>query len=277
MNEVPWGAPGNPCCCCPTPMVKGETVSASKFKCGYSKFGEPEVIYAVATENYAINDVYETGTVACPDRQRWTSEGSRTTQLKYASRTSPCVNDSECSGSIEHTFTQKDAECAVIDSCSNTATYSYSFTPPNVGCIASESDPSCGGTGGAGETEWVYTGVITAAELIAATEASLPPWPGTWSGGGLGAFRNLSPDEFSYSARKERYVVYVASALPSGKKLVASYERTFFPEGGGSPVVTGGTVEIGPGATESAPVELGVPAADGTETFAVVSYECQNI
>jgi hypothetical protein len=105
-------------------------------------------------------------------------------------------------------------------------------------------------------------------------EAALPSWLGTWLGSGCSAFRNLSPDESSYSIREARFKFKLpaGAALPAGKKLSIAYQTTFTPEAGGSPTVTPGTTEIT--ATESAVIVVGVPGTDGTTTLTMTAHEC---
>ncbi len=85
---------------------------------------------------------------------------------------------------------------------------------------------------------WTLSGPVTVettAELIDRTVADLPAYGDEWDGY-CSAFRNLSPDESSYSIRRTKYRI---AHSPTGTCYLKVWlQSRFTPEGGGDDIIT---------------------------------------
>lgn len=139
-----------------------------------------------------------------------------------------------------------------------------------------------------------YSGLVspeTTADLISRTIAALPAWPETWTGG-CSSFRNLSPDESSFSLTRTKWRV---AHSPTGTCYLKVWLRTrFVPEGGGSEIITPLTayewtatgnpcipdLTKGPDHADniirSDETEEQEPADDGTTYVEIVKWSCQS-
>jgi hypothetical protein len=127
----------------------------------------------------------------------------------------------------------------------------------------------------------------TTAELIQRTVDSLPAWPESWNGGS--AFRNLSPDESSYSIRRMKWRM---KHQPSGTCYLKVWlQKKFVPESGSTVITpltpyewtgTGNPCLPDPEKTYTHPdnailgteTEEQEPATDGTVTIEIVKWSC---
>lgn len=127
------------------------------------------------------------------------------------------------------------------------------------------------------------------ADLITRTIAALPDYPGTYSGA-CSSYRNLSPDESSYSIRRTKWrVVHEPTGLCY---LRVWLQKRFTPEGGGADVITPLTPYewtgtgtpcftepmLPPNAEEnivrSSPTEEIEPSTDGTTVIEILKWSC---
>lgn len=127
------------------------------------------------------------------------------------------------------------------------------------------------------------------AALISRVVGLLPAWGETWTGT-CSAYRNLSPDESSYSIRRFKWRLRHS---PNGTCYLKVWLRKKFqPEGGGEPTYTSLPAYewTGSGNPCIADPDLGVghedneitssetsedePATDGTVTIEIIKYSC---
>lgn len=300
--------------CCPTPELVCETRSASKTKfaaCGVLNSG---TTWMVITETYADGSTRTTTYTQNPTTGACTlsvvCSGSWTVTYTISCSGTSEGDTYSCSLSETYTWTRA-ADCStssVLTSGTYSRTVQYSAehggdlvedtgsvsggawsvqrkvngsvqstgnplpAEPCPGCsVTTTNSPALITPSTSYSSAWTPE---TTASLISRTEGALPAWPGGWAGSGCSAYRNLSPDESSYSIREARFKFRLPAgvSLPAGKKLSITYRTTFTPEAGGSPTVTTATTEIT--STESAIITVSVPGSDGTTSLERVSHEC---
>jgi hypothetical protein len=125
-------------------------------------------------------------------------------------------------------------------------------------------------------SHFVFSNEYTTDMLKANTTNALPPYPGTFTGT-CSAYRNLSPDEASYTIQRFRYKFTFPAAEQA---FVVHWVERFTPEGGGPPADTSRSESIPAGATESSVREVLEPSSNGTitiECFGILEVESASI
>lgn len=128
----------------------------------------------------------------------------------------------------------------------------------------------------------------TTGDLISRTLSDLPSYPDKW-GGSCSSYRNLSPDESSYSIQKFKWRL---AHPPTGTCYLKVWlQKRFHPEtgtdtvtplaayewtGSGSPCFTDATkgVDHADNRITGEPSEEDIPATDGTTTIEIVKFSC---
>ena len=205
-------------CCdappCASPVIQCKSISASKSKCGQLEGGTYYRRYEQTIVNHPASsaDCGECPPPGSDPRLGYNGVGSVVASTGFI-RT---WNDS-C------TFSQEDKTETVSPSQMD-----CSLPPPEEGgfpCAYWSSE----------SPTYSFANPYTTAALISATVAALPEWPTGWSGG-CSAYRNLSPEESSYSIRRMKWRLTHAR---TGTCYLKVWLRTrFVPEGGGDPTLS---------------------------------------
>jgi hypothetical protein len=275
-------------CCtappCPTPVIECDSVSATGSKippptpCGWSHAGKK---WLVQTTTWSLTQSGEFDfTFACgPEGNSWSASYYAQDIGTYDAGT--CALTWTYTGSQSRTFT-----CGTNSgTCTATrnADGSWAVEGGSYGCADSGAPTVVYSSENPPEPEEETNA------LIARVTGDLGSFPGTWAGS-CSAFRNLSPDESSFTARKFRWRLRHAPSATCYLKVWMN--RVFSPEGGGDPIVTPLSPYTWSGSgnpclpatdkpidhednqiTGSATTE-DVPGTDGTTSIEIVKWSC---
>lgn len=272
---------GCDCCAappCAAPTIECDSVSASGSKvtpCGWSHDGKR---WLIKTTTWSLTASGEFDfTAGCgPEGNSWSESYYAQDIGTYDAST--CNLTWTYTGSQSRTFT-----CGTSSgTCTSTrnADGSWTVVGGSFGC-ASPGTPTV-----------VYSSENPAEStdaLIGRVMSDLADFPATWAGS-CSAFRNLSSDESSFTARKFRFRLKHA---PTGTCYLKVWlKKTFSPEGGGAasdealaPYEWTGSGNPCFVAAEKPPTHadnlivssattVDVPASDGTTTVSIVKYSC---
>ncbi len=291
-------------CCwqppCPSPYVECDSVSASKSKpsvCGFSHEGKK---WLVRTTTW---DLSFSGTQSdyCGEPNIHTESYNVVLIETYDPAT--CIKTNVWSGSSSSYSAcgMYSQSCSATCNADGTWTGTLTTQPapdgnhPDPDPITEPHNSGCAGYLATGTVTYDYSSENTGestSSLISRTVAALPSYPETW-GGSCSAFRNLSPDESSYSIRKFKWRL---KHQPSGTCYIKVWlQKRFHPEGAtddsgdtitplphyewngtGNPCLADPTKSFDDDANKitSDPNEEDVPSTDGTTTIEILKYSC---
>lgn len=286
-------------CCgdppCPDPAIECDSISATKSKaapCGYLN-PDDGLYYATKTEHYTR---HWTQSLPDPGGQEIVCHFDYSKVSQKSDSSGPCVETIAWSGSCYYTVDPTDeygdtthVSATVNPDGSWTGTREFTRAGGEMESSPHNS-PCC--TGGTETLTTTYTDQVTAestASLISRTVAALPNYPDAWTGS-CSSYRNLSPDESSYSLRRIKWRV---KHSPTGTCYLKVWLQTrFVPEEGGDPILTplepytwslAGNPCLpdptkGPGHDEnlirSEVSEEQEPGTDGTISIEIIKFSC---
>jgi hypothetical protein len=243
------------------PQLACDSISASKSKCGFYNQGkywlrknfDIELInyFASCTSGQLGCVNYDTG----PYPSAYYGTQTESTLVKDYQEYVDCVLQNPVMRSANYEV----ITCRYFSdhNCVTEIVPQYVCSAPNIGycgCNGSYNEVVCPPS---------YSNEYTTEMLISNTIAALPPYPGTFTEV-CSAYRNLPPEETSYTVRRFRYkFTFAAAAQP----FVIHWVERFTPEGNGSPSDTSQSEQIPIGATESSLHEVLEPASNGTVTI----------
>jgi len=265
-------------------MLECQHISQTKSKATPCGHVNPSDGLKYLTKTQTVIGSYSTPGTPAPDYSgMWTDECSINTSRIDSYDPATCAITSTCSGT---------EVCRQSIYSGGSVSYTISGTwTRNSNCTSSHSGDSCY-CGTSSTTTTTYSSLATGettADLISRTVAALPTWPTTWTGG-CSSFRNLSPDESSYSLTRTKWRV---AHSPSGTCYLKVWLQTrFTPEGGGTEIITPlpayewtatgnpclPDTTKGPDHADniirSEESEEKEPADDGTTTVEIVKWSC---
>lgn len=290
-----------PCDCCTTPPcvppeIECKSISATGSKaapatpCGFFKTADGKY-YSTITTTHSGGFSNDAG-CGFPGSGAYSGTHSSSEVSTKAVVDGVCVTTTVYSGSSSYSRTCDGATATCSASRnSTTGAWTKTFTPAEGDPVTSPGE--C--VAYSSTTGPVYSNEIAAEEaettsaLISRVVGLLPSWGETWTGT-CSAFRNLSPDESSYSIRRFKWRL---KHQPSGNCYLKVWLREVFtPEGGGAPTYTDlapyewsatGAPCVNDPAKASFDLdnliygvesEIQEPAEDGTVTVEIVKYSC---
>lgn len=272
-------------CCCPTllPTVQYDSRSASLTKLGYSEFGtdsSPPKIYHRSdytgswtrfgdTITYNGNQIVDAYTGAGTDGGTITTAAGDCAFDQVGDFNPSGAGTDVCGGVSQPIFDEN-----IYTDCARNFNTSAIFAEDIISTTQVDY-PGCAEFGTSGTGTITLSDEYLTSELMTNTVASLPAYPGTWSGT-PGSYANLTTDELTYSIRESKARIPVAGVgLVSGTEYILHYFLRFTPLVG-SVIDTPDTLAFTYNGTDTH-LEFGVitiPSSNGTTTIVLDYWEC---
>ncbi len=228
----------NACNCCAAPfhgppLLEYKFISASRAKCGRGPFRNGNSCYTSVSWFESAGHFNFSNPCPCSSVFKSISGsfgygivGMGATGAISASATQDVFGveaSRSCSGSVTQAVVDGEPGDPVVKDCSDVE-FRWGCGGPEIRCGG-------GFTAAAGNSASL-SDLYTTEDLQAYTTGSLPEWPARWfTYGVFAAYRNLSPDESSYSISRIKWRLKHA---PSGTCYLKVWlRRRFTPEGGG--------------------------------------------